>query len=198
MLKYDSVVSLLKDKETPASVFLAIVFCEYGAECLNWESQVLRLEILSDFGVELSASQSDKLQAAITIMSTDACENDWQVFNNCIHALNGEPFEHDELYPIDAEQVAAAMPEIEMIRKNFLEEGFKFSDEVNTYIGLIFFEYGLFLAPNIFPTADMPPLSGDHNSDSQAEKKEALNELYTAKKEKIKEYMACFEHTLKV
>src|ERR1035437_7971364 len=116
---YDSVISLLKDKGTPASVLLIIALDEYGPPCLDWEPEVLRLEILQDFGVELSTIQSDKLQAAIIVFSTDMCESDWHSFNSCIHALNGEPFNYDDVYPVDAEQIAAAMPEVEMIKTNF-------------------------------------------------------------------------------
>jgi hypothetical protein len=191
---YDSVISLLKDKGTPASVLLTIVFEEYGADCFDWEPEVLRLEILSDFGVELVPIQSDKLQAAITIMSTDHFEHDWHSFNSCIHALNGEPFDYEEVYPIDAEQIVAAMPEIEMLRNNFLADGLSYSDEVNAYAGFIFSDYGLILAPEEFPTALMPSLQGEYTLDSQVEKREALDEIYKAKKAKLAEYMDCLRH----
>jgi hypothetical protein len=195
---YDSVIQLLKDKATPACVLLTIIFDEYGSDFLDWEPEVLRLEILSDFGVELSPVQSDKLQAAATIISSDHFEFDWHTFNCCIHGLNGEPFDYEDLYPIDAEQIVAAMPEIEMLTTNFFGVGARFSDEVNVYTGLIFSEYGLFFAPDEFPTAIMPSLPGEHYSDSQAEKKEALAELYTHKKAKLKEYMNCLEHVFTV
>lgn len=195
---YDSVISLLKDTGTPASVLLTIALDEYGPECIDWEPEVLKLEILSDFGVGLSDTQSDKLQAAIIIFSSDQFEWDWHTFNNCILALNGEPFDYEELYPIDTEQIVAAMPEVEMIKNDFQEGNFKFSDEVNTYAGFIFAEYGLFSAPDEFPSAHIPSLQGVHNSDSQVEKKEALAEVYSAKKEKLKEYMDCLHHVFTV
>jgi hypothetical protein len=195
---HDLAVNILKDKAVSPSVLLAIAVSEYGTDCFDWEPDLLRLEILEDFGVELSPSQSDKLQAAITVISTDQFENDWMAFNNCIHALNGEPFEHDLYDPVDAEQIAAVMPEIEVIRNQFTEEGIKFSDEVNTYAGFVFSEYGLFFAPNEFSTALMPSLEGEHYSDSQTEKQEALAQIYTAKKDKIKLGLAELEHVFKV
>ena len=195
---HDTITGILKDKSTPASILLAVVLKEYGTSCLEWESEVLRLEILEDFGIELSPIQSDKLQAAIVILSTDFFENDWHVFNSCIHALNGEPFEHDTFSPIDAEQIAAAMPEVQLIRNDLLGEGLEFSDEVNIYAGFIFSEYGLFFAPNEFSSAIIPSLTSDHYSDSQGEKKESLNQIYTAKKTKIQEYLDCLKHVLLV
>lgn len=190
---FDSAFSILRDTSAPASALLAIVFDEYGAECFDWDPHVLRLEIYDDFGVNISDGQSDKIQAAITIMSTDQFENDWHTFNSCVHALNGEPFEHDVLHPIDAEQIAAAMPEVEMIRTKFMQDELAFSDEVNVYAGFIFSEYGLFFAPHEFPSAIMPALSGEHSSDSQGEKQEALAEIYTKKKEKLTECLSTFK-----
>ena len=198
MPNYDSVISLLKDKATPASVLVTILFDEYGSAFLDWEPEIVVLEVLEDFGVELSATQSDKIQAAIIIMSTDHFEWDWHTFNSCIHALNNEPFNYDTFYPISAEQIAAVMPEVEMLTTNFLGEGLRFSDEVNTYAGFIFSEYGLFFAPSEFPTAIMPSLQGEYNLDSQVEKKEALAEIFLAKKDKLKEYFDCLHHVFSV
>ena len=191
---YDSVISLLKDKATPAPVLLAIAYEEYGPDLFDWEPEIVRLEILEDFGVELTAQQSDKLQAAITIMSTDHFQSDWHSFNTCILALNNEPFDYEDLYPVDAEQIVAAMPDIEMLTSDFLGEGLRFDDEVNTYAGLIFSEYGLFFAPHEFPTAYIPALPGEHTSTSQVEKQEGLAEIYNARKEKLNEYMDCLHH----
>ncbi len=195
---YDSVISLLKDKGTPASVLFIIAYDEYGPDLIDWEPEVLRLEILQDFGVELSAAQSDKLQAAIIVFSSDQFEWDWQTFNYCIHGLNNEPFDYEDFYPIDAEQIVAAMPEVEMLKTNFQESTVTFSDEVNSYAGFIFSEYGLFFAPNEFPTAYLPSFSSSFSQDSQAEKKEALAQIYSAKKSKLKEYLDCLHHVFSV
>jgi hypothetical protein len=184
---------VLKDKSAPACALLLAVVAEFGVDCFAWDPHILRIELLEEYNITLSEEQSDKLQAAITILNTDAFETDWHAFNNCIHALNGEPFDYDTLEPIDAEQIAAAMPEIEVLRSKFLEEGLQFTDEIKAYAGMIFSEYGLFFAPNEFPSAIMPSLPGEHNSDSQIEKQEALAEVYNKKKEKINEYLAKFQ-----
>ena len=191
---HDLESQFLKDNSTSASVLIAIVLNEYGFDCLDWEALALKVAIEDDFGVALSTVLSDKLQAAITIMSTDHFEWDWHTFNSCIHALNAEPFDFEDFAPVEAEQIASAMPEVEMLTSNFLGEGVRFSDEVNTYAGFIFSEYGLLFAPTIFPTALMPSLQGDYYTDSQSEKQEALNELYGAKKDKIKAELENLKH----
>lgn len=184
---------ILKDKSAPACALLLAVVAEFGLDCLEWDPHILRLELYEEYNIKLTDEQSDKLQAAITILNTDSFETDWHAFNSCIHALNGEPFDYDTLEPVDAEQIVAMMPELEMLRTKFLEDEVQFSDEINAYAGMIFSEYGLFFAPSEFPSAIMPALPGEHNSDSQVEKQEALAEIYNAKKEKINDYISKFQ-----
>lgn len=186
---YDTITGLLKDQKVPASVLLVLAFTEYGKDCLDWEPEILRAELSDDFGVELSDSQSDKLQAAITIFSTDSFEHDWHCFNTCVHVINSEPVYYDTYDPVSAEQIASALPEINIIRSQFTDSGLTFSDEVNVYVGFIFSEYGLLFTPPVFPTAIMPNLQGEHFADSQTEKIEVLDEVYSVKKKQIEEYL---------
>ena len=174
---YDTITGLLKDKATPGTALLAIALAEYGPACFDWEPEVLRAELAEDFGVSISDIKSDKLQAAII------------VYNTVTHCLNGEPTDADVLDPIDPEQVASAMAEVEILRSQLTDGGLKFDDEVNTYAGLVFSSYGLLFTPTIFPTAIMPNLQGEHNAESQSEKQEALNEIYSLKKAQVTEYL---------
>ncbi len=168
--------SILKDPNLPAVALLTIAVNKYGLTCFDWEPFILRKELEEDLGITLTDLQSDKLQAAITIFTTDSFESDWHTFNVCVHLLNNEHASFDTLDPIDAESIAAILPELEVLRND--DEGLTFSDEVNAYAGLIFYEYGCSKAPDIFPTAIMPAaVEAD-----MTEKNEALSELYKAKK----------------
>jgi hypothetical protein len=190
---FDASILVLKDSSSPASVLLAAIFDHYGTECFDWNPDILVTEIRDDFNITLSPIQSDKLQAAIIVMSTNQFENDWHVFNSCVHGLNGEPFDYDVFSPIDPEQIIAALPEIQTIRTGFMGDEVIFSDEVNAYAGIIFSEYGLISAPNEFPSAIMPDITTEHYLDSQSEKQAALAEIYTNKKQKIEEYLSKFK-----
>ena len=183
------IATILKDKATPGSALLAIALAEYGTACFDWEPEVLRAELADDFGVSISDIKSDKLQAAIIVYTTDQFESNWHVFNTVTHCLNGEPTDADVLDPIDPEQVASAMAEVEVLRSQLTDGGLKFDDEVNTYAGLLFSSYGLLFTPTIFPTAIMPNLQGEHSADTQSEKQEALNEIYSLKKAQVTEYL---------
>ena len=183
---FDTPLTFLRDQDAPATALLAVVTQKYGTVCYDWDPAVLRKEIEEDFSVKLTDLQFDRLQAAITILTTDHFESNWHVFNVCIHLLNGEYADFTTLDPIEAEHIAGAMPEIELLR-NDDEDGIKFSDEVNAYTGLIFYDYGCSKAPDIFPTAQMPRHTVEADT---TEKSEALRELYQAKKTYLEEYMA--------
>ena len=184
---FETPLSLLRDQNAPASVLLAVVIAKYGTECFDWESEILRAEVDDDFGVKLTDLQADKLQAAITILTTDHFESNWHVFNVCVHLLNGEHADFDTLEPVEAEQIAAIMPEVAFLRND--DDGITFSDEVNAYVGLIFSEYGCISAPTIFPTAIMPTGLNFNIQASMLEKNEALSEMYQAKKEQLDNYL---------
>lgn len=178
-------LTFLRDPNAPAIALLAVAVGKYGPECFEWDPALLRKEIHEDFDVDLTDLQADKLQAAITIITTDFFESNWQIFNCCILLLNNEHADLQTFDSVEAEHIAAAMPEIEYLR-NEDEDGMKFSDEVNAYAGLIFSEYGCSKAPDIFPTALMPSGQADG---SMLEKNDALRELYQAKKDWLEKYI---------
>ena len=84
-------LDVLKDEKAPAIALLSIVVQRYGVEAFDWQPEFLRDEIKNDFNVELSDLQSDKLQAAITILKTDLFETQWEVFKTVCHLLNNTP-----------------------------------------------------------------------------------------------------------
>ena len=71
---------ILKDEKAPVLVLLSLVTKEYGKECYDWDPLVLKAELQEDFDLELSDLQSDKIQAGITILTTDQYETNVPVF----------------------------------------------------------------------------------------------------------------------
>jgi hypothetical protein len=162
-----------------------VALAKYGTECFNWEPELLRKEIEEDFNIEMSDLQSDKLQTAILIYTTDQFESNWHAFHVGCHLLNNEYADHVVFdQPLEAEYIIGALPEINFLRA---DDGIKFSDEVNAYAGLTFAEYGCAKPPTLFPTAIMPKGLVDAE---MAEKNAALDELYQAKKDSLDKYLA--------
>ncbi len=177
-------LDVLKDKKAPAMALLAVVINKYGVECFDWFPDTLREEIRNDYDVEITDLQSDMIQAAITIMSTNFFEEQWEVFKTCVHLLNGLSDSFEDFTPMEAEYIASALADY-MLLKDGDDESEEFSDEVEAYIGDSFYHYGLSKAPGIFTTAIMPSYALECDDTG---KNEALTEMFMAKVKYIKDY----------
>jgi hypothetical protein len=180
----DLPLTFFKNTDVPAIVLLVLVTKKYGTECYDWQPELLRKELEED-GINLTDLQSDKLQAAILVLTTDQVESHWEVFEKCCHLFNNNLDDFEACCPLEAEEIAMALPEIEAIR-NAEHESIQYSDDINAYTGIIFHEYGLCKAPKIFPSSLLPKVV---NLCDSSEKDEALIELYEARKASILEYI---------
>ena len=177
---------VLKDEKAPTIALLAVVLKKYGVEAIHWQPELLREELESDSGLTLTDLQSDKIQAGMTILATDLFEAQWEVFKTVCHLLNSTPDSFEEATTLEAEELATAMAHYRLIIGED-EEKAKFSDEVLAYAGVVFYHYGMSEAPAIFPKALMP--ASAQKSDP-TEKNEALSELFDARTDAIKAYVA--------
>jgi hypothetical protein len=80
---------------------------------------------------------------------------------------------------MEAEYLVMGLAEFELLKLGD-EDGIQYSDDVAAYAGLVFSEYGLVNAPDVAPWAIMP-LNSSELGESQ-EKREALRELYLARR----------------
>lgn len=178
---------VLSDDKAPAFALLAVALSYFGAECFDWTPEFLKDEISHEFDVKLTDINSDKLQAAITILTTDTFESQHEVFETCCHLLNNQPDTFEDFSPLEAEEIASALVQVRMITEGD-DERLHFSDEVRAYAGLSFHAYGMCKAPDIMPTAIMPESPSDCTS-ADTDKNTALLELSNAKTEEVKAYL---------
>lgn len=171
---------VLEDEKAPALVLLMLVIKKYGNECFKWEPPVLRAELQEDFDCTLDDLQSDKIQAAMTILTTELYEDSVPVFETLNYLLNHKPDNLDELNPLEAEELICGLTEAYLIRGEELD----FSPEVRVYAGQIFYDYGFHKPPTLFPKAIMHEKEGD-----DTDKNEALQELFEEKIKVTKEYL---------
>lgn len=169
------------DERAPASALLSVFLKKYGTEGLEWDPQLIRKEIEEDFDLVLSDLQSDKLQAAIMVLTTETFESQWPVFETCCHLFNNIPDDVETLDPLEAEELVAGICEATLIR----HEKLQYSDEVRAYAGLVFYEYGLSKAPELFPHALLP----ETQDADDAEKNEALREIFNAHLDNVRKYL---------
>jgi hypothetical protein len=171
---------ILEDEKAPALVLLALVTKKYGKECYEWEPLVLKAELQEDFNCKISDLQSDKIQAAITLLISDVYEANINVFETFNYLFNHQPDELEELNPLEAEELICGMTEAYLIRSEKID----FCAEIRVYAGQIFYDYGMHKPPELFPDVIMKETEGD-----DSEKNEALKEIFEAKIKSIKEYL---------
>jgi hypothetical protein len=175
----------LKDEKAPAIGLLAIVIAKYGTDCFDWEPESLKTQLEEDYDIEITDLQSDKIQAAITVLTSGAYEDQYEVFETCSHLLNNQPDTFEDVNPLEAEELITALAHAKLIVEG-LEDRLRFSDEVNAYAGLIFYDYGFCTAPDLFQSAIIP----NANSCDMTEKNGALQDLFNEKTRVLIEYMS--------
>jgi len=174
---------ILKDENAPVSALLSVVIKNYGTECFEWESIILRNEIENDFDFELTDLQSDKIQAGITVLTTDMYESDIRTFEVCTRLFTSTAQDFEDFDPLEAEELISGLTEVMLLKM----ENLNFTSSVNAYAGEVFFEYGFCRAPKLFPTAIMP--EGKPVVCDDLEKNEALQEIFDEKIKIVKDYL---------
>ncbi len=174
-----SAKQVLEDEKAPAVVLLSVAIKKYGNDCLEWDPTLLKAELQRDFSCELTDLQSDKIQAAITVLTSSIYESNIAVFETINYAFNHQLDNLDELNPLEAEELIIGLTEAYLIRA----EAIVFSPEVRVYAGLVFHSYGMHKPPTLFPYAIMQEREGDDK-----EKNEALQEIFSEKIRLIEEY----------
>jgi hypothetical protein len=172
---------ILKDEKAPVVALLWLVTKEYGKECYDWEPAVLKAELQEDFKCELSDLQSDKIQAGITLLTTELYENDIAVFETLNYLFNHQLDEFDIMNPLEPEELICGLTEAYLIRGETLN----FSQEIKVYAGLIFRDYGMCKPPTLFPSAIMQEREGNDD-----DKNAALQELFDEKIRITKDYLS--------
>lgn len=177
--------------ESSAIELLSAFLNEFKLDALEWEIEVIRQEIDKRIEGEISEFNFDKLNAAMTVLVTDRYENDWFAFEVINHLLCNQPVDTESLDPLEAEELVAGLAEALLIKESTVSEDDKelvnFSDEVRAYAGLIFRDYGMTKAPDMFPRAIVLSVNTEGCEESDKEKNEALNEIARSKVELVLE-----------
>jgi len=176
------------DNKAPSYALLVVTLKAFGMEALEWEPELLRQEIDREYDIKLSDLQHDKLHAMVVCMVTDHFEHDWRVFETCVSLFNGESVDHEDLNPLEAEEIAVGLAEFMLLKKDVDIGPTHFGEEVRAYAGIIFYEYGMHHSPKIFPTAIMPK-SVNQDDAINDEKNEALKEIFDTHVQYVLDYL---------
>jgi len=141
---------LLHSEDTYATTLLVLFADRYGMEGLDWHPETIRLQLQSDFGVQIPKHTLDKLMAAIAIVTTDAFYKDLTRFIELSNILAGDDFDPTVFEPADSAEMAWAVAEATLL---FPPEDETFSDEIKGYVGSVLRDEGYVRPPKILSFA---------------------------------------------
>lgn len=144
----------LKNPDTYALVLIAILLDNYGTEWLSWEIDTIEMELQDDFYVDIPQINCDKIQALMTVMTSDIPYRDWVAFNMTCEALNDNDVDAAVFDPVAPEELAWGLTQMAMVEDNNTRP--EFDDEVKRYIGVILAEHGIHNPPDVLRLAIMP------------------------------------------
>ena len=127
-----------------------------GVEALEWEPGTIRLEIREDYGVDPSQVIMDKIQAGISLLTTDMAYVYWEPFEEIVHVLNDYEADFESMRPPRPEELSWGVLESHLIEP---PEGQKLSDlysaEIKAYVATILKKNGFHTSPELLQFVDM-------------------------------------------
>jgi hypothetical protein len=122
----------LKSPGVSATALLVGLIDEYGTELFEWDPETLRLEIKSDYGVAISQDNMDKVQALITVLTTDMYYRNLEAFMHVTNALSHNGANFQAYDPPDVQEISWALAETALIDPP--DKGTTFGPEIVSYM----------------------------------------------------------------
>lgn len=147
---------VVKSPESYGSTLLLAVLDRYGTEALAWEPETLRLQLQQD-KCPLDPDNEDKLQAAISLLTTNLFHVSLEGFNLTCRALSGESVDSRWFVPATVDEAAWGVLEARLIEgpENFDTQ--EFSKDIEIFVGTILSDEGIYKAPPILSFAIFDP-----------------------------------------
>jgi hypothetical protein len=155
MSRHTEAAKMFESGELFGSSTLALITDIFGTECYTWEPETLEIE-LKDLGISyLDPAMMDRLQAAITLLTSDVAHWDVVAFSNIASALNFDMIDGTSFIPAELDDILWGCAEMKMIEGL---EDFKqpFSPEIQEFVKQILMKHGLNEVPEVlnFVTLD--------------------------------------------
>ena len=152
-MKYDK--KILEDPSAPVMALIYVIVKNYTTEAFNWNPQLLRNELEEDFDLKLTDLQSDKIQAGITVLTTNMYESDVRTFEVCTRLLTHNAQDFEDFQPLEAEELVAGLTEVMLIKM----EDITFGDDVTVLRVMRFISPATEFAAFAGDTAENPPIA---------------------------------------
>jgi len=143
---------MLEDEEAFATVIMAIVLSNYGAEALSWLPQTLLAELKDDFGAELPPANVSRLVAGQILLTSDDFYKRPPSFVNICNLLAGS--EPSELFDkADAVECAWGITEALLLAPPEDDDESPFHPEILRYLSEVVKEEGIVNPPDVLRLA---------------------------------------------
>lgn len=141
----------LGDPDSFASILLVILVDSFGMESLNWHPSTIRQELEEEFALQLPKGASDRLMAAITVVTTDLFYTDLPAFVQVCNVLAGSEFNPAAPDIADVMECAWGIAEGMLLDPPELPD--LFTDDIRRYLGAVLDHEGYLFTPKILSPA---------------------------------------------
>lgn len=144
----------LVNPTTSAITLMTILLDKYSSEFLEWDPITINEQINNDFNIKLSDINSNKIQAVITLLTTDSYHYSLEAFNNINIALSGEPLNTSAFFlPADMEDILVGTLEAQMIEGDY---NLNYSDNIKRFVGYMLQLHSINKKPMTLEWATVP------------------------------------------
>lgn len=135
--------------ETFATVLLTICGEHFGGEFLDWDPEVIQMEVNAEFQTEISQANYNKLMVAIRMVNTDVFYKSLPDFIDICNTLFNGTFNPGQFDPADAAEVAWGVTEALLIWPPESRDEEPFDAKIVGYIGHVVRAEGIMVPPDV-------------------------------------------------
>lgn len=139
------------------TTLLIALFDSFGTECLQWEPETIELELNKLLGTDIPEENMDRLQAAMSVLTSNLFFISLEAFNLTCNSLNFSKMDGKTFIPADIEDIMWGITEVNLLLGADAKDN-EFSRDIQLYVGKILESEGILDPPSILSFADMKKL----------------------------------------
>lgn len=142
---------------SPDSFGTSLLICmidTFGLESLNWEPETIEMELEKYVGKDVPSENLDRLQAAMSVLTSNLFFVSLEAFNVTCNALNFSVVNGTTFIPADIEDIMWGITEVNLLIGADANKN-EFSRDIQLYVGKVLESEGVLDPPSILQFADM-------------------------------------------
>lgn len=157
MLDRRNFARAIADKDSFAVTLLSAATAALGEELFEWDPATIQLEIRDELGIEMPRPCVNRLNAAITLSTSNFFYQRLPDFIDICNTLWDGRINTGVYDPADTSEIAWGITEALLIWPPDKDDDRPFSDEILGYIGHTLAEEGIHRPPDVLRLGTMPP-----------------------------------------